>query len=425
MTNISSIFEYLHKVTYNFLLSLNLEKNEAKLLNIFLMILLIFCLSWIIDKVVNIVLTKSFQSLKFGKLRPFFLALINNKVVRKTANLIPLIALYNAVPGIFKHYKQLVTPSYTVVNILIIIFVAGIFKRVFRSVTDIAATKPGYRDKPLESYQQVVNILLNFITLVLIFSLVTGKEVWSFFTAMGAMSAVLMLVFKDTILGFVASIQVTTNDMVRIGDWVEMPKYGADGDVIEITLTTVKIQNFDKTITTVPTYSLISDSFRNWRGMKESGGRRIKRSISIKMSSVRFLQPSDLERFRQIELLGPALEKKATESEEYNKARNINKALPLNGRHMTNLGLFRLYLTEYLRQLPGLHQHMTSMVRQLAPNEKGIPLEIYVFTVTTVWLEYEGIMADIFDHVIAAAPYFDLEIFEEPTGRDLGAFFKN
>lgn len=425
MTNISSIFEYLHKVTYNFLLSLNLEKNDAKLLNIFLMILLIFCLSWIIDKVVNIVLTKSFQSLKFGKLRPFFLALINNKVVRKTANLIPLIALYNAVPGIFKHYKQLVTPAYTVVNILIIIFVAGIFKRVFRSVTDIAATKPGYRDKPLESYQQVVNILLNFITLVLIFSLVTGKEVWSFFTAMGAMSAVLMLVFKDTILGFVASIQVTTNDMVRIGDWVEMPKYGADGDVIEITLTTVKIQNFDKTITTVPTYSLISDSFRNWRGMKESGGRRIKRSISIKMSSVRFLQPSDLERFRQIELLGPALEKKAIEIEEYNKARNINKALPLNGRHMTNLGLFRLYLTEYLRQLPGLHQHMTSMVRQLAPNEKGIPLEIYVFTVTTVWLEYEGIMADIFDHVIAAAPYFDLEIFEEPTGRDLGAFFKN
>lgn len=425
MTNISSIFEYLHKVTYNFLLSLNLEKNDAKLLNIFLMILLIFCLSWIIDKVVNIVLTKSFQSLKFGKLRPFFLALINNKVVRKTANMIPLIALYNAVPGIFKHYKQLVTPAYTVVNILIIIFVAGIFKRVFRSVTDIAATKPGYRDKPLESYQQVVNILLNFITLVLIFSLVTGKEVWSFFTAMGAMSAVLMLVFKDTILGFVASIQVTTNDMVRIGDWVEMPKYGADGDVIEITLTTVKIQNFDKTITTVPTYSLISDSFRNWRGMKESGGRRIKRSISIKMSSVRFLQPSDLERFRQIELLGPALEKKAIEIEEYNKARNINKALPLNGRHMTNLGLFRLYLTEYLRQLPGLHQHMTSMVRQLAPNEKGIPLEIYVFTVTTVWLEYEGIMADIFDHVIAAAPYFDLEIFEEPTGRDLGAFFKN
>lgn len=425
MTDVSSIFEYLHKVTYNFLLSLNLEKNDAKLLNIFLMILLIFCLSWIIDKVVNIVLTKSFQSLKFGKLRPFFLALINNKVVRKTANLIPLIALYNAVPGIFKHYKQLVTPAYTVVNILIIIFVAGIFKRVFRSVTDIAATKPGYRDKPLESYQQVVNILLNFITLVLIFSLVTGKEVWSFFTAMGAMSAVLMLVFKDTILGFVASIQVTTNDMVRIGDWVEMPKYGADGDVIEITLTTVKIQNFDKTITTVPTYSLISDSFRNWRGMRESGGRRIKRSLSIKMSSVRFLEPSDLGRFQHIELLAPALEKKAIEIEEYNRARNINKSIPLNGRHMTNLGLFRLYLTEYLHQLPGLRQDMISMVRQLAPNEKGIPLEIYVFTNTTVWIEYERIMADIFDHVIAAAPYFDLEIFEEPTGRDLGAFFKN
>lgn len=420
MVTILSVFDLLHQLSYKFLRSMHLSPADAKIINVFLMIGLIFCLSWLIDKIVNAVLTKSLQSLKINRLQPFFQALIRNQVVRKTANLIPLIAFYNAIPGIFSHFEHLIPTAITVVNILIILFIAGIFKRVFRSITDVAATRPGYRDKPLESYQQVVNILLNFISLVLVFSQVTGKEVWTFFTAMGAMSAILMLVFKDTILGFVASIQVTTNDMVRIGDWVEMPKYGADGDVIEITLTTVKIQNFDKTITTVPTYSLISDSFKNWRGMRETGGRRIKRAISLKMSSVRFVAPEDLDRFRSIELLAPAMENKEKEIALHNQDRKINKSLPLNGRHMTNLGLFRLYLIEYLRQHPALHKNMICMVRQLAPTEKGIPLEIYVFTATTVWVEYEGIMADIFDHVIASAPYFDLEIFEAPTGKDLG-----
>ncbi len=424
MTNILSIFDLLHEQGYQFLLSLRFTETSAKILNIFILSILILCLSWLIDKLVNIVLTKSLRSFRSSRLYPFFQALIDNRVVRKTANLIPLIVFYKAVPGIFQSFPQLTSPALIVINVLIITLVVSIFKKIFRSVTDIAETKPGFRDKPLESYQQVVSILLNFIAAILIFSQVTGKEVWTFFTAMGAMSAVLLLVFRDTIMGFVASIQVTTNDMVRIGDWVEMSKYGADGDVIEITLTTVKIQNFDKTITTIPTYSLISDSFKNWRGMRETGGRRIKRAINIKMSSVKFLAGDELEKYRRIELLAPVLAEKQKEINDHNTARKVDKGIPLNGRNLTNLGIFRQYLIEYLRQHPKLHKQMISMVRQLAPTDTGIPLELYVFTATTIWVEYEGIMADIFDHVIAAAPYFDLEIFEQPTGKDLGAMLK-
>ena len=423
--NILSIFDLLHEQSYQFLLSLHFTENSAKILNIFLLSILILSASWLINKLVNFILTESLKSFKSSRLKPFFSALINNQVVRKTGHLIPLIVFYNAVPGIFRHFPQLTSPALGLVNILIILLIAGIFKKIFRSVTDIAETRPGYRDKPLESYHQVVSLLLNFIALILIFSQVTGKEVWTFFTAMGAMSAVLMLVFKDTIMGFVASVQVTTNDMVRIGDWVEMPKYGADGDVTEITLNTVKVQNFDKTITTIPTYALIADSFKNWRGMSETGARRIKRAVNIKMSSVRFLEDEELEKYRHIQLLAPVLAERQKEIEAYNNSLKADKQIPINGRHLTNLGLFRQYLTEYLRKHPKLNKQLTSMVRQLAPADTGIPLELYVFTATTVWVEYEGIMADIFDHVIAAAPYFDLEIFEQPTGKDLGSMLKS
>jgi miniconductance mechanosensitive channel len=418
---IHSVFDLLSEFTYDFLRSISVSVFTAKVLNVVILAAVIFGLSWVIDKTLNLLLTQSLRSLKSSKLQPFFLALIRNQVIRKTANLVPLIVFYNAVPSLFRHFPHLTTPGLTIINILIILLVTTIFKRIFRSITDVAATRAGIRDKPLESYQQVINIIINFIAVILIFSQVTGKEVWTFFTAMGAMSAVLMLVFKDTIMGFVASIQVTTNDTVRIGDWVEMPKYGADGDVIEITLNTVKIQNFDKTITTIPTYSLISDSFKNWRGMKETGGRRVKRAISIKMSSVKFLSDEELTHFQKISLLAPILQKKEEEISAHNRTRNVDKSILLNGRNLTNLGLFRLYLSEYLRQHPNLHHNMTSMVRQLPPTEKGIPLELYVFAATTQWTEYEGIQADIFDHVIAAAPFFGLEIFEEPTGRDLSA----
>lgn len=417
--NILSVFDLLYNQTSELLGALNLTDQNAKTLNVLVLILVILSLSWLLDKILNLAMTRSLNSFSKSKMRYFFVALIHNNVVKKTANLIPLIVFYNAVPIILQDFPHLIQAGMALVNILIILLIITIFNSIFRAITDIAETRPGLRDKPLESYRQVISILLKFIAVILIFSQVTGKEVWTFFTAMGAMSAVLLLVFKDTIMGFVASIQVTTNDMVRIGDWVEMPKYGADGDVIEITLNTVKIQNFDKTITTVPTYSLIADSFRNWRGMSDSGGRRIKRALNIKMSSVRFLSLEDLDHFSRIQILGDKLKSKSAEIEGHNQACNADKTLPLNGRNLTNLGVFREYVMLYLSQNPLIHKNMTTMVRQLAPTPTGIPLELYVFTTTTRWVEYEAIMADIFDHVIAAAPYFDLEIFEEPTGRDL------
>jgi miniconductance mechanosensitive channel len=238
---------------------------------------------------------------------------------------------------------------------------------------------------------------------------------------MGAASAVLLLVFKDTILGFVASIQVATNDMVRIGDWISMEKYGADGDVIEINLATVKIRNWDKTITTIPTYYLISDSFKNWRGMQDSGGRRIKRSIYIKISSINHLSQDDIKKLVEIDLLRPYLLKRSAEIEVYNKENNINRSVIVNGYNLTNIGVFRRYINEYLAAHPGIHKGMTMMVRQLSPSITGIPVEIYAFSDDTKWLVYEELMSDIFDHLLASVKHFGLEVFEMPAADDVRA----
>jgi miniconductance mechanosensitive channel len=229
-----------------------------------------------------------------------------------------------------------------------------------------------------------------------------------------------MLVFKDTILGFVAGIQLAANDMVRPGDWIEMPKYGADGDVIEVALTTVKVRNFDNTITTLPTYALISDSFKNWRGMSEKGGRRIKRPIHIDVTSVRFCTPEMIERFAKIEKLRPYIDSKQAEVDAYNQDNDIDASVLVNGRRMTNLGTFRAYVLSYLRDHPKLHNNMTLMVRQLPPTATGLPLEIYVFTNDVRWVNYEDIQSDIFDHIFATVREFDLRVFQSPTGADVG-----
>ena len=232
------------------------------------------------------------------------------------------------------------------------------------------------------------------------------------------MAAILLLVFKDSILGFVASIQLSGNDMVRVGDWVTVNNYGADGDVIEINLTTIKVQNFDKTITTIPTYAFISDAFTNWRGMENADGRRIKRAINIKIDSIKFCSPELLERFKKFDLITNYIEDKQKDISEFNKNHNVNKSELINGRHLTNVGLFRIYIEEYLKNNPNINNEMTCMVRQLPPTEFGLPIEIYSFSKNKVWVEYEAIMADIFDHLFAATSNFELEIFERPSGSD-------
>jgi miniconductance mechanosensitive channel len=226
-------------------------------------------------------------------------------------------------------------------------------------------------------------------------------------------------VFKDTILGFIASIQLSVNDMVRLGDWVSLPKYGADGDVIEINLTTVKVRNWDNTITTVPTYYFVSDSFKNWRGMQQSGGRRIKRALNLKISSIKLCDEEMLKRYAQIELAQPHIHKKQLEIAAHNEKYEVDvEASIVNGRRMTNIGIFRAYIQNYLARNPNVNQEMTSMVRQLDPTEHGVPLEVYCFSKIKTWVEYEGIQSDIFDHIFAVAPFFDLEIFESPAGSD-------
>ena len=275
------------------------------------------------------------------------------------------------------------------------------------------------RGLPVKTVVQVLKLVLYSVATIAVISLIIGQSPTLLLGGLGAMTAVLMLIFKDPILGLVAGIQLSANQMVAPGDWIEMPKYGADGDVLEVALTTVKVKNWDKTITTIPTYALITESFKNWRGMSESGGRRIKRAINIDMDSIRFCDEEMLDRFAKIQYIAEYLEKKRHEISGWNAERNVDASDPLNGRQLTNLGTFRAYVVAYLRHHPMIHQEMTFLVRHLPPTEHGLPVEIYVFSRDQVWSNYEGIQADIFDHILAIAPAFDLRIYQSPAGSDV------
>jgi miniconductance mechanosensitive channel len=272
---------------------------------------------------------------------------------------------------------------------------------------------------PITGILQTIKLVLALAAGLVGLSILLDKSPWVFLTGIGAVSAVVMLIFKDSILGFVGGITLAANDMVRPGDWIEMPKYGADGEVIDVALTTVKVRNFDKTITMVPTYALISDSFKNWRGMSESGGRRIKRAVSIDVRSICFCTPEMIERFSRIQYVKSYLEEKQAELDDHNKTHGIDESAPANARPMTNIGIFRAYMASYLRDNPKIHRDMTFLVRQLPPTENGLPLEICVFSSKTAWADYEAIQADIFDHIFAAIGQFDLKPFQNPTGADI------
>jgi miniconductance mechanosensitive channel len=323
--------------------------------------------------------------------------------------------LYKAIPFIFRDFAVTGDFLLKVVEVFGIFLFLWIVRSVLHTIKDFLKTIPNLKDKPIDSYIQVFMIFAWAFGLFFAFSIITGVELWKFLTALGTASAVIILVFKDTIMGFVASIQVSINDMVRIGDWITFEKYGADGDVTEINLATVKVQNFDKTITTIPTYALISDSFKNWRGMTNSDGRRIKRALLIKQESIRFLEQSDIESLQKNEIIATYLENEAAAVEEYNTNNKVDKSLLANGRNLTNLGVFRKYIDTYLNKHSGINKEMMIMVRHLAPTTQGIPLEIYAFSADKRWANYEYIMADIFDHLLATISYFDLEIFELPS----------
>ncbi len=345
--------------------------------------------------------------------------LVKSNFPKYIARIIPFFILRAFLPALLSDFNKVKIASERITDVYLIVLIIWIFRSIVKASTEYLRDNERFKDKPLDSYAQIIIIFIWFIGIINIFSELTQQSIGSFLATLGATSAIFLLIFRDTILGFVASIQVSVNDMVRIGDWITMEKYGADGDVIEINLTTVKVSNWDKTVTTIPTYALISDSFKNWRGMEESGGRRIKRSITIKTNSVKFLDKKDLQRFAKIQTISEYIDHRQKDIDKHNELRNIDKSIIVNGRNQTNLGLFRKYCDLNLKQHPALNKDMTIMVRHLEPNGKGIPLEIYAFSSDKRWVNYEHIMADVFEHLIAAMPYFDLELFQEPSSKDV------
>jgi miniconductance mechanosensitive channel len=344
--------------------------------------------------------------------------LIHNRVFRAMAHLIPLMFLEYFLSTIFYAYPKMEGIWSKGVGIAILLAVMITINRALNSLKDLIQESEKYRDKPIQSYIQVAKIVVSLILVIFMLSNATGKSPLVFFTGMGAAAAILILVFKDTILGFIGSIQIATNDILRIGDWVTMDKFGADGEVEVISLATVKIRNFDKTITTIPTYAFISDSFKNWRGMQESDGRRIKRPIHIQIDSVKFASVELLEKLKSIHLLSEFVPERQKEIEAYNVLHGFTGENAINGRRQTNLGLFRRYAEYYLINHPLVNHDMHLMVRQLKSTENGMPLEIYCFSASKIWEEYEGIQSDIFDHLFAVIHHFELAVFERPTGKD-------
>ncbi|WP_336766012.1 mechanosensitive ion channel family protein [Paenibacillus sp. USHLN196] len=341
--------------------------------------------------------------------------IVEKKLFHKLSHLVPAIIIYYSA-YIFPSYQALIEKAAMTYMIVIMITVLNALLNVF---DDIYRTYDVSKIRPIKGYIQVAKIVLYIIGGIVVISNMIGQNPLIILSGLGALSAVLMLVFKDSILGLVAGVQLSSNDMVRVGDWIEMPKYNADGDVIDITLNTVKVMNFDKTITMIPSYALISDSFRNWRSMQVSGGRRIKRSIYIDISSIRFCTEEMVAEFEKIHYLTEYVTTKTKEIHAYNMEHQVNTESNVNGRQLTNVGVFREYIHQYLRNHPKIHKDMTLIVRQLAPGDNGLPLEIYAFSNDTAWGVYEAIQADIFDHIFAVASTFGLRAFQNPTGHDI------
>jgi miniconductance mechanosensitive channel len=341
--------------------------------------------------------------------------LVTNKTAKYIAHLIPLLFIYKAVPVILNKYEYWEGVFGKLVGIYIVFLLLWIVRTIFNALKDYLKLKPRYSDKPIDSFIQVIMIVLWLVGITVIISRLFEINHTEILTTFGAVSALIILIFRDIIMGFVASVQVAINDMIRIGDWVTMDKFGADGDVIEINLTTVKVRNFDNTTTTIPTYSLSSDSFQNWRGMLNSDGRRIKRHILIKTSSIRFLEDAELSKLKSIHLISDYIDTRKKEIDAYNSSSSIDKSIPINGRNLTNLGLFRKYITSYLRSHPALNQDMILMCRQLQSTSQGVPIEIYAFSRDKVWENYEYVMSDVFDHIFSSVKYFDLEVYELPS----------
>ncbi|NDV84251.1 mechanosensitive ion channel family protein [Bacteroides sp. 51] len=401
-----------------FLLSLGVGSATADILDKTIVLILIIGLAFLIQKICKYIIFNTIVKLVQRTKATWDDIVFDPKVLGKLIGMIAPVIVYLLAPVVFEagssgyDYTQRFCMAYIIA--MFIRFIVALLTAFYT----IYNSKEKYRDRPLKGLLQTVQIILYFIGGIAIVSILIDKSPLGLLAGLGASAAILMLVFQDSILGFVSGIQLSANNMVRVGDWIEMPKYGVDGDVIEITLNTVKVQNWDKTIVTIPPTALMKESFQNWRGMQESGGRRIKRSINIDMNTVKFCTPEMLAKYNKIHLVNEYVVKTEEIIRKYNEENHIDNSILVNGRRQTNLGVFRAYLTSYLKHHPSVSKNMTCMVRQLQPTERGIPLELYFFSANQVWVEYEGIQADIFDHVLAIIPEFDLQVFQNPTGGD-------
>ena len=383
-----------------------------------LALLFVFCLSVIADFVSKRLLLAGLSFLVARSKTEWDDALLKHRFFNYLAHFAPAIVIVFMAPLALEGYPKLILLTETGINLYMIVIGVFTVDAFLNAVSSIYQSFEVSKEIPIKAFIQALKIVVYFLAVILLISALMDKTPLYLLSGLGALTAVFMLIFKDAILGFVAGIQLTANKMVTNGDWIEMPKYGADGDVLEVSLTTVKIQNWDKTITTIPTYALISESFKNWRGMTESGGRRIKRAIYIDMNTVQFCTDEMIEKFEKISAIRGYIKSKMQELAEYNAAHNLDNANVVNRRRLTNIGTFRAYVIAYLKNHPLIHQDMTFIVRQLKLTEHGLPLEIYVFCKDTDWARYEAIQSDIFDHLLAALPEFGLRVFQNPTGND-------
>ncbi|MFV0271663.1 MAG: mechanosensitive ion channel family protein [Macellibacteroides fermentans] len=408
------------------LLNFGTSVSVADYLDNFAVLLIIILLALAVDYICRYILLGAFK--KFAKKTTNQLddLIIEKKIINKGMHIIPSILIFTMLPLAYPSPadKEILVLLQKLCQIYIITVSLLFINSLLNLGVELFHRNDKFKDKPLKGFVQIVQVILFSVGIILLISILINESPSTIFTGIGASAAILMLVFKDTILGFVAGIQLSANDMLRVDDWISMPKYGADGTVIEITLNTVKVKNFDNTISTIPPYALISESFQNWRGMRESPGRRIKRSINLDMNSVKFCTPEMLEKYRKISLLAGYIDDTENKLQNYNQTNQIDNTILVNGRRQTNLGVFRAYLQRYLESLPEVNKEMICMVRHLQPTEKGIPMELYFFSSIKDWVIYETIQADVFDHVLAVIPEFDLQIFQELSGSDVRMFVK-
>ena len=404
----------------SWLLQFKLGEAIAQLLGLGLAVLCLASLAWFANYATKRFIAAIIQPLINKSGAQWDDQLAEHRVLIRFSHIVPAAIIQVFAPSLFQGYEQIIMISQVAVSTYLIIIALFVIDGVLNFARSIWDQLPVGKRFPAKSFIQAAKLVINLVGCIFILSAMLGKSPLVFFSGLGAVTAILLLIFKDAILGLVAGFQLSVNNMVMVGDWIEMPGPGADGEVVDVSLTTVKVQNWDKTITTIPTYSLISDSFKNWRGMSESGGRRIKRSLNIDLRTIQFADESLLKRFKGIRILSPYLEQKLSDIQQHNDDVGDDLSELINGRRLTNVGTFRAYCLAYLRNHPKIHTSgMTLLVRQLAPNEKGLPIELYAFANDTAWANYEDIQGDIFDHLLSILSEFQLSAFQEPSGADV------